>query len=203
MFDKREPSQFEIAADLKALEARLRQLSPKPAAIERDRLMFAAGRVAERAEIMAGRSHGDELVTPVTRSMHRQSRTAWGWPTATAVMTAATLLLATTLAWRESERSHGPETASLPTPVAVQKSERVNLRESDNEVEMASSVLVSHPAIGRGYFELRNIALTQGVNALPSIPSASAWPSSARDRMSPVTARELLEELAPESAGSI
>lgn len=64
--------------ELRAFEARLASLAPRPAAIDRDRLMFEAGRASQR-------------VAPL--------RVRWAWPTAFSAMSAlaASLFLALVL----------------------------------------------------------------------------------------------------------
>ena len=46
MFDEHEPAEPEITADLKALEQQLAQIAPMALRIDRDQLMFEAGRAS-------------------------------------------------------------------------------------------------------------------------------------------------------------
>jgi len=74
---------WDLPAELKALEARLAALSPRGDRLDRDRLMFLAGRAAAEAA----------LVSPQPMPQHTREHKAW--PAAFAAMTAvaATLLV--------------------------------------------------------------------------------------------------------------
>lgn len=76
-------------------ESALAALSPARAAVDRDRLMYLAGRAAARAEMRAEQS---------------PRRTAWLWPSMTAGMTIAALFFGALLMF---------QSRSAPAPIAV------------------------------------------------------------------------------------
>ncbi len=186
MFDEREPAEFELTPDLAAVERKLARLTPAAPRIDRDRLMFEAGRAAARPRwpvYIAGPSWAGLRF----------------WPAATAAMTAATLLLATMLVW---ERGAALDVGGEAKPQAALA--RVDDRAGDGEVRLAPRPDVStagwfafqQPA--SGYLGVRYIALTRGVGALePSFQAAGGDRDSSND--APRTQRDMLNELLPSS----
>ena len=136
----------ELPGELKAFEAALGGLRPVAGAIDRDRLMYLAG----RASVERGR---------------RIAR--FGWPLATAAM----LLLSVTLATRqmiwpaEKERivyvpsGGNSQVAIAPSPGFPELTSRPpTVRSADGDVD---------------YLQLRNDVLTRGVEAVPSKQSTA------------------------------
>src|SRR5579883_1576259 len=134
--------------DLKMTEAALAALAPAPAALDRDRLMFQAGRAAR-----AG--------------FH------WGWPVATGVLAAAAAALALVMVLRppvvtETVVVHVPVEPAPPPKAVAEPSgspEVVALQPVAGETESAA------PA---GYLRLQEQILHWGLDALPSGPLAAA-----------------------------
>jgi hypothetical protein len=202
MFNKREPDKFESAPgdpealapevppELLAIERHLAQLAPAPPQIDRDKLMFAAGRAAGESAALAARLR----VSGVAR---------WLWPAATATMAAASLLLGMMLVWRND---HPP----LAAENSLASSARTNLPPHDIAIASVDSALPptlndhagSWLAGGDGgYLALRQIALTRGVGALnsDSLSSNGRGTTVTEPPPPPATARDLLNELLPEA----
>ncbi|HVT28560.1 MAG TPA: hypothetical protein VHE81_11155 [Lacipirellulaceae bacterium] len=187
MFDEQRPKEFELAPDLAALEAKLRGLTPATPQIDRDRLMFAAGRAGVSRRTWPGYIAGPSWSG------------RWYWPAATATMAAAMLLLATMLVWQNSSPppnagnlglASNAKTGPFPTDVAP------------SAVDSAlppTLIWNSAPSSTSGYLAMRYIALTQGVGALPDPSASSGGRDSSADSESakPATARNLLDELLP------
>jgi hypothetical protein len=85
---ERESGDGPLPAELAALEQRLAAMVPAPPRIERDELMFAAGRASVEC-----------VVHPV-----RFAPTFW--PVAATLATAASIVLATMLVWQRGETTH-------------------------------------------------------------------------------------------------
>jgi len=98
MYDEHESIEQSLPAELAALEKQLAAFAPMAPRVDRDRLMFAAGRAS------VGHSTG----------------TSWAgskfWPAATVLATAASILLATMLVWQRAE------SGSIATPQVAGKS---------------------------------------------------------------------------------
>jgi hypothetical protein len=175
MYDENESLEPELPAELAALERQLTQLTPAAPRVDRDQLMFAAGRTSRSAE--------------------RSWTGSWFWPAATALSTAATILLATLLVW---QRNGLPSDAMRPTVTT----NNVAAPEDANDFR---SLVADRPAwpwsdrwsdrMPSGYLGVRYVALTQGVAALDrGIPTAVG---DASEPSPPATAQQLLEELLP------
>jgi hypothetical protein len=180
MFDKSESGKFELTAELAALERQLAGLMPLPPRVDRDRLMFAAGRAAGRA---------------VSTEQRARGRIAWLWPAATATMTAASLLLAAMLVWQKELHSDAryavKPKAAIEAPVTTEVAE-VNHLANEVDARLWTARATS------GYLGLRHLALTKGVGALePETLTANGHATSADapPRPEPATARDLLDEL--------
>jgi len=91
MHDEHEFEADALPAELAALERQLKQLTPTAPRVDRDQLMFAAGRSSRLAE--------------------RSWASSWFWPAATALTTAATIFLASMLVW---QRKSSPSVATRP-----------------------------------------------------------------------------------------
>jgi hypothetical protein len=187
MFDEQRPDEIKLSPELAALETQLRALSPAMPQIDRDRLMFAAGRSAVSRPRWPGYIAGPSWAG------------SWLWPASAALMTAATLLLATMLVWQH--RSSQPIAANANSTSASS-----NLPSKDVGLTSANSALPptltwnSVPPNTSGYLAMRYIALTRGVGALsPDFPTSTVGRDSSTDKHSaePATARNLLDELLP------
>ncbi len=82
MFDEHEPAEFKIAADLSAVERQLARLTPAAPRIDRDRLMFEAGRAAERAASEPSLAPAPPIKAPIAAMLRsrRDAPTASGPP---------------------------------------------------------------------------------------------------------------------------
>ncbi len=146
-------SEEPVRKDLQAVEAALASLHPAPCGVDRDRMMFLAGRASA------------EKISPA--GLDR--RASWLWPCATA----ATALVAVTFAtlWlaaggrQAAERDAGP-----PRPV---EAEGQQWDEKPWAVGPAIEVAWAEKNGRTGYFQLRQLVLKQGVDALPR-PRVSA-----------------------------
>jgi hypothetical protein len=185
MFEQNESEKIELTPELAALERQLAGLDVAPLHVDRDRLMFEAGRAAGIAE-------RELAATPRVAGVPR-----WFWPAAAAMMTAACFVLSTMLVWRGDAVSVAQSEAK---PQAVGLAGNAS-RSGDGASELApmagiESLQREYTRPSGGYLETRYIALTRGVGELRSendgefsIPSGALRPAA--------TARELLRELAP------
>jgi hypothetical protein len=177
MFNEQESGEFRLPAELAALEKRLAAFPAEPLRIDRDRLMFEAGRAAgDRGERRAAKS---ELL---------RSRF---WPMATATMTAATVMLAATLAWRTDWRGGGAKPRADVVAAA-------NIAaEGTNPVAAYPMTWTGYDRTPPGYLGIRYVALTRGVDALAH--EFSAGRDDAGAPVPPADARDLLQELLPKT----
>ncbi len=181
MFDKRDPHRFELAAELAAIERELAGLTLPPPQVDRDRLMFDAGRAAERTAI-AQRGAGNRI--------------AWLWPTATGMLAAATILLSAMLLWRHEPArpaQHGAQVVKTIPPPAQSVPQVTQVTHSVDPWRWASRPMA-------GYLAMRHIALTHGISSIdPETFSANgrgtSW--SEAPRHEPATVRDLLNDLLP------
>jgi hypothetical protein len=177
MSNEQEPGKFELALELVAVQNKLANLSPKAPRIDRDQLMFKAGRAAERAAQLAG----DLRVAGNTgRDTYRF------WPAATATMTAATILLAAMLFHERQPQSIAHDTKSPATTIA-------SSRGAASDLPFASRTSLSLAT--SGYLGIRNTALSRGVGALAT--QFDTDPSVSSPQTKPATARDLRDELLP------
>jgi hypothetical protein len=178
MFDEQESTQFQLPAELAALEQQLAGFAPAPPHVDRDRLMFAAGRATGLGDGEAARVH------PA-----RSDLANWFWPAATVAMTAATLLLATMLVWRTEVG------AGNGGPIVAQHAvtDKPELNVNNRFVPYRGNLTEFDAPIN--YLGIRYVALTRGVDALEREPGDAmddtVLPSS------PVPARDMLKELLP------
>jgi hypothetical protein len=201
MFDKREPERTELAADLAALEQQLAALTPTAPRIDRDKLMFAAGQAA----VSRPRWPGDVFSRPKWPGYI--GGPCWAgssfWPAATAMMTAATVLLATMLVWQRQSAQVAEREAKPQAALA-----RVDDRPGDGAAGLAPRpevLTAGWPAFQQpasGYLGIRYIALTRGVGALePSVSGTTGGRDSSNG--TPRTQRDMLNELLPSSQRAI
>jgi hypothetical protein len=194
MFDESGLSDSDLPPELAALEGRLASLQPSALQLDRDRLMFAAGQAAAEAKY--------NLVTPHVGGANR-----WLWPSATALMTAASVMLAAMLVWKEDATSIAGPSA---TPAAVEeKLVEQPTRADFQSVDRLTSGFAVTNAYQRpkgSYLEVRHVALTEGIGAVPfnghSADDRHASPIDERQTQ-PATPRGLLEELLPEGGSAV
>lgn len=208
MFDEHEPAEFELTPDLATMERQLARLTPAAPRLDRDRLMFNAGREAIIAAqrfrqtepspnpSLQGRGI-DAAATLRVAGPHR-----WFWPAATATMTAATLLLATMLVWQRPTQPIAAQSPTPPLPTTVATTappaQPVDTTASATPAAAPSEnygwPMASPPTVG--YLGLRYIALTRGVGELET-HNRTASSDSDSTVTAPATQRELLRELLP------
>jgi hypothetical protein len=183
MFGKQESNEFRIPAELAALEKQLAGLAAAPVRVDRDRLMFEAGRSAgARGE---ERGAGSELL------LRRRF-----WPMATAAMTAATVLLAAMLLWPRDRRTEaGPMVASDSGPMGLQTEE--SYTGDRHWLAKYPATWIGMDRVSSGYLGIRDVALARGVDALdygsPVVRADAIEPTPRVDW------RELIKELLPRS----
>lgn len=152
--------------DLNSLAAALSSLTPRASRINRDQLMFEAGRAAGLAERSA------------VRTMIRF------WQASTTVAAVAAACLVVLLVTRTQP---GIQVAQ-PAPVNVQKPQDPP-EESANPsvliVQQATEHLpVQRDKVEMSYLKLREIALTDGLDQIPAVPASghgSPEPATYRD----------------------
>jgi hypothetical protein len=180
MFD--EPEEREITPDLADIERRMARLTPAAPRIDRDRLMFEAGRAS-----LARPERPGYIAEPF-----RLGR--YFWPAATSTMTAASLLLATMLVdvGQQLQLAQNVQPAIVPAQPASQPPAAVP---SPTRPEPTSSKWLATRVPQSGYLGTRFVALTRGVGAIemPLESENDNFTPSAQ----PPTRREMLNELLP------
>jgi hypothetical protein len=184
-----------------ATESLLKGFVPASSGIDRDRLMFLAGRASALAEA--------ERPQP-SRSVKAGGDRAWVWPAATAVMSATSLALAIALVVRPApsiadreERAHPipprQESPQIPAPTRTEAlvndsapAEVAGHESLVNNSAKAAKATSSAGSHARRYLEQRELAIEHGVDALPT----SAAPAASVARAA-LPQRKLLEELLP------
>ncbi|HEX3599287.1 MAG TPA: hypothetical protein VHU84_04045 [Lacipirellulaceae bacterium] len=183
MFDEHEPAEPELTPDLKAIEGKLARLLPASARVDRDRLMFEAGRAAARPERPG-------YIAEPSRLGGRM------WPAATMLMTAASLLLAVSLVWQrrsfEVALQERPQAVSVGQVAEPRPVEAVSAK-ARQDLATEAWMALGQPA--NGYLGIRYAALTRGVNSIETGPSnlGVADPAGELDQ----TQRDILNELLP------
>jgi len=188
MSDKQPSEEFQLPAELAALEEQLAELAPAAVRVDRDRLMFAAGRaaaVAARSEEPGARS---ENALPLR----------WFWPAATALTTAASIFLAAMLAWQR-DVDHVAAKPQVAGAAGVSDAAAQPATKSDAfDFDQYAVARGRWPWSGRptsGYLALRYVALTEGVGAIGEHPAATNGVPD--EPPEPATVRELLDQLLP------
>lgn len=189
MFNERESLGAALTPELAALQKQLAGLQLAPAAIDRDRLMFEAGRAAA------------ESAQRIAASQRLAGAPRWIWPTATALMTAACIVLSLMLIWRDN----APNFANQPTAPQPTNDHLVTEPTVDDvrNVKRLTSRLTSSrhsPPPARGYLNVRYVALTEGVSAIAHDRATNGETSNETTRPKPATSRDLLEDLLPSGA---
>jgi hypothetical protein len=168
MFDKREPAEPELTPELQALEGKLARMAPAAVRFDRDRLMFEAG-------MAAGRGGAEPSPSPSLRGRGK----VWVWRGATALMTAASLLLATMLVWQRQEFDVALREAKRPAVVPQLASAQPAVSAPPavvSDVRTANWVSLRQP--GAGYLGVRYTAITRGVDAIDSESREEGGPRS-------------------------
>ena len=178
MYDERDSCDPPLSAELTALERQLAAMVPAPPRVERDELMFAAGRAsAVGADARCGvrQRLPDYIAGPSWAGTHV-------WQATTTLATAASIVLATMLVW---QRPKPVQTAMSPA-----KAERIDTVAAEFDHRSWSDHMPS------GYLGVRQVALSLGIAALDY-----EWPTTGAtdsDTWSPpATARQLRDELLP------
>jgi hypothetical protein len=184
MFDEREPAEPELTPDLQAIESQLARLTPVAARVDRDRLMFEAGKVASPPRwpgYIARPSWHGGLV----------------WPVATMLMTAASLLLAVSLVWQRHSFEVALQERPQQTISVVQVGEQrpAEVLSTNTRPSLATAEWMYSRQPTAGYLGIRYAALTRGVSAIDTGPlnSGSADPIGELDQ----SQRKMLDELLP------
>lgn len=189
MFDRDESKDFELTPELAALERQLAGLDAAPLQLNRDWLMFEAGRAA-------GRTDRDLAATLRVAGAPR-----WFWPSAAAMLTAACVVLAAMLIWPEgsalvTQRDAMLRATTLPELGAPASQDRSQV---ERLAERAPPLYQSIRPVG-GYLEQRYIALTGAIGDTRFNGGGATTPST--DAAQPATARDLLRDLLPPIAPS-
>ena len=152
------------------LEQALRQFTPRPSTLDRDRLMFLAG--------METRGEG--------RGTHAIQKQVWLWPALTAGMSTVAACLAFALAWQMSRppleriivrEVPAPAVSPVPQPQQETVVQAENIANKPVPQQFISSPLpLSLPA--SSVLQMRNLALRFGVEALPANQRSQAWSAS-------------------------
>jgi hypothetical protein len=160
------PERFdeEISSELKAIENALRDLPPSLGQLNRDRLMYLAGQASislsprERtgSKTRRGEMRAEAEATPPSHPSQRQI----AWPLATAALALVSLTLGGFLLFgkHDEQQTVNIHRATNPLPTVVDLSE--------------DSRSIGHSAIGASYFELRELVLAKGLDAV-SMPQSS------------------------------
>jgi hypothetical protein len=183
MFERSEKKDVELTPELAALERQLAGLDVAPLQIDRDRLMFEAGRAAERSS--------REIAT----TLRVAGAPRWFWPSAAAMMAAACVVLAAMLVWR-GDAALVAQQAAQPQPAAspdVESPAAPALSEFEQPAGRAHPLYRSIRPAG-GYLEQRYLALTGAGSEIRLNGGGRAQPA---DVVPPATARDLLRELLP------
>jgi len=192
MFDH-EPSEQKLNPELEAIERQLARLTPAAPRVDRDRLMYEAGIAA------AAQPRGLGYIAEPSGLGARR----WLWPAATALMTAASLLLATMLVWQ-----HRSYALALQSQAESQRLAAAKLPETTVVPAIATGTVPNGPGTitntGRssflqpkpGYLGIRYIALTHGVSAIETLGRTADSQRSSTPENEP-TQRDLLRELLP------
>lgn len=178
-----ESVEVQLPDELAKLERQLARFAPAVPAVDRDRLMFTAGRAAAMAE-------GPPVA--VRPQLWDGARL---WPAATALMTAATILLAATLAWQQmDERDRAKPQAVAVASVTGDSARGIGERGLD-EIERWMVDGGNRQWATTGYLGLRHVALVHGVSAIGG--RSAGVQGVPADSTPPATARELLDEFLP------
>jgi hypothetical protein len=204
MFDEQKPGEQHLAPELVALERQLLGLTPALPRIDRDRLMFEAGRasvqgIEEPSPNASLKGRGIDAAATQRVAGHR----GWFWPAATALATAASLLLATMLVFQNRSQYVAQQSTTPPAP-----DESDNITQVSNDLpaeQFARRDWSIKPVLNDGYLGIRYIAVTAGIGALPDNFQSAATVREVPDKnkpSGPATVRNLMNELLPAATPS-
>ncbi|HUT95692.1 MAG TPA: hypothetical protein VMY37_39925 [Thermoguttaceae bacterium] len=147
-------SEERVRQDLTGVEAALSSLTPTPTGVDRDRVMYLAGRAAA----------GGSLDLPRRRAW-------WLWPSATA----ASLLLAVTFAAMWHARGE-PVVVYRDRPVAAPQPAEQPRVATEEKQEVEGEVAIASPGAPwrTDYLQLRRLVTMRGIDALPESRAAPA-----------------------------
>jgi len=204
MFDEQKPGEQHLAPELVALERQLLGLTPALPRIDRDRLMFEAGRasvqmIEEPSPTPSLRRRGIDAAASLRAAGHH----GWFWPAATALTTAASLLLATMLVFQNRSQFVAEQSNAPSAP-----DESSNITQVSNDLpaeQFARRDWSMKPVLNDGYLGIRYIAVTAGIGALPDNFQSAATVREVPDKnkpSEPATVRNLMNELLPAATPS-
>jgi hypothetical protein len=150
---------------LEAFERALSQFTPAPPSIDRDRLMFLAGK--------ASAAPGTQYSVLSTQYFGRK----WLWPASTAVCAATSLALAVALFLRPTPHTI-VVSRELPVILPAPSAAQAIASQPDPPVLIARAVDFKTPVAANTYLKTREVALRMGLDALGS-PAYSAEPAEA------------------------
>jgi len=192
MYDNHENPDQSLPPELAALEQQLTSFAPAAPRIERDRLMFAAGAASVQPRRHSTQPRRLDYVLRPGRPGYIAKPSWLGvrfWQSATALATAASLLLATRLVWQSAD----------PAPVVNVAAVESGSDTSTGDHSAKLFPLDRADRATKGYLGLRYAALTQDVSrGQRNVSSAHVD----RDEPRPATARQILEELLPERSNT-
>lgn len=217
MFHDQQPSrpgdEEHLPDELAALERRLASLTPPAPRVDRDRLMFEAGRASAEATrlgltYIAGPSRsGDSYVAGPSRSGDSRAGRLWShrfWPAAAATMTAASIALAVLLIRQTSspfsDEQRSPDFIVENTATATADMQLAQIAESNGYWPTIVPAWIFPTQPVSGYLANRHSILTLGAVAMESDRHQLSAGDSPIGPSRPPTARELLDEFLPPSA---
>jgi hypothetical protein len=176
------------------LEPLLAGFVPAAPRIDRDRLMFLAGRASM---LSPGVHDGQRRVNTVSNRAG-----AWLWPAATATLAATSLALLVLLLARPSvapqivdRRSTPIQPAAAPVAAAAVPADRPGISSTMTNTAIHAAIF-ERPAVATGsYLHSRDVALRLGIDAL-----GSGFAAGGGEADSPLSYRELLEVLSASTA---
>jgi hypothetical protein len=144
----------ELPEELKSLEAALRQLTPAAGQIDRDRLMYQAG----RASVLSTGDAGVALEKQMSVMDRRQNY----WPMATATLALLSITMGGLL-WHATQPIQRVVYVEAPSAANSELPHNEWVNAKFVNFDRGNSPVASHA----DYFQLRNQVLTDGVDALP------------------------------------
>jgi hypothetical protein len=184
MFDRSESKDSNLTPEQASLETKLARLTIAPPKLDRDQLMFNAGRAAALRDL------------DLAATQRGTGAPCWFWPTASGLLAAACLVLSAMLVWPNDGTTIADRNgARMNEAMAIEPPSADELRDVERLATRAGIHWWSAPPAG-GYLEQRYIALTRGVGEVPA--GGEIEPGGSRRTIDrPTTARELLREFIP------
>ena len=169
------------------VEQTLASFVPAGPRLDRDRLMFLAGKASAANQEPAARSEQPGA----TVHLPAQRRVRWFWPASTVVLAATSLVLLLALVDRPSAP---PQIVYRDRPVPTTAEERLDRPAvaPPDEGFIVRPALWQPPAIPQdNYVHTREVALRLGLDALGTVPISAAAPAPALSYL------QLLDSLVP------